>query len=142
MGPFAALGSARTQWAEQQQVKESKAYLQKMTSTTKNLMQITFIPDAGGQINWIAGIGDAFTSINKCAASLQSDKWEAEKQLPDATRIPTALVTARRHFEKRVTKLDKELVLQERSFQGPPVLCLGDVLPSWMQRLANDALAK
>ena len=34
MNPYAQIGSARTQWAEQQ-VKAGKAYLQKMTSIKK-----------------------------------------------------------------------------------------------------------
>ena len=90
-----------------------------MTSTKKNLMRITFIPDAGGKINWIAVLGDAFTIINKCAASIQSEIWEAKKQLSDETRILASLVIVRRNFTTRVTKLDKELALQEKSFQGP-----------------------
>ena len=80
MGPYASLGSARTQWAEQQ-VKEIKVYLQK-TTPTKNIMQITFIPDAGGEINWIADLDDASTIINKCAASLRSENGRPRSRFP------------------------------------------------------------
>ena len=78
MDPYTQLGSARTQRAEQQ-VKASKAYLQKMTSSKKNLMQIKFIPDAGGQINWISDLDTAFGAINKCAPSLQSETMGGRK---------------------------------------------------------------
>ena len=47
-------------------------------------------------------------------------KWEAKKQLSDATRMLTALVTVRRHFNARVTKLDPDLAMQEKSFRGAP----------------------
>ena len=59
MNPYTTKGSARTQWGEQQ-VKASKNYLGKMTNTSRNLMQISFIPDAGGQINWVNDLEAAF----------------------------------------------------------------------------------
>ena len=141
MGPFTQVGSARTQWAEQQ-VKARKTYLQKMTSSKKNLMQITSIPDAGGQINWISDVDTAFSSINKNATSLQSEKREAKKQLASATQISNALINVRKHFLARVTNLDQNLATQEKSNKGSPILRLGDVAPPRMQRLAKDALAK
>ena len=131
MDPYTQLGYARLQWGEQQ-LKASKAYLQKMTSGEKNLMQITFIPD----------LDSAFTVLNKCAASLQIEKWEAKKQLADATRILTALVAVRRHFMLRVAKISNDLELQQKSQKGAPILCLGDVVPPWMQRISKDALTE
>ena len=59
MGPYASQGSARTQRGEQQ-VKASENYLKKMTATSRNLMQISFIPDDGGQINWINDLDAVF----------------------------------------------------------------------------------
>ena len=46
-------------------------------------------------------------------------KWETEKQIPDATRILTALVTASKRCIARVAKLDEELALQEKSPRCP-----------------------
>ena len=117
MGPIASIGSARTQWGEQK-VKAIKVYLQKMTPTKKNIMQITFIPESGGKINWIAFIDAEFTTINKCAAPPQSEKRGAEKQLSDSTSILTDLVTLRRRFNTSATQLDKETALQGGSSQG------------------------
>ena len=80
MDPYSQKGAARTQWAEQQ-VKASKNYLKKMTATTRSLMQLSFIQDAGGQINWVNDLDAVFACVNKSINSLQSengtssDKW-------------------------------------------------------------------
>ena len=139
MDPFTQLGAARTQWAEQQ-VRATKTYLQKMTSSKKPLTQRSFIPDAGGQINWISDLDAVFTAINRSVTSLQNEKTVAKTQLEHATKILNSLVTARKHFLNRMSKLDSDLDLQQRQNKGVPVQCLGDATPPWMMRLAKNAL--
>ena len=103
-------------------------------------MQKTFIPDAGGQINWITELETAFTTLTKRTTSMQNEKWVAKNQLSDATKILTALVAVRKHFEMRVTKINPNLELQQKSQKGAPIYCLGEINPPWMQRLCKDAL--
>ena len=141
MGPYTQQGAARTQW-EEQQAKSPKNYLKKMTSATKNLMQISFIRDAGGQINWVGDLDAVFVCINRSINPLQSGKWDAERQISDALKIPTALIKARKHSSHRVGRVDSNIAFPERSKQGKPTLQLGDETPLWMQRLAKDDMAK
>ena len=141
MGPYTSQCAARTQWAEQQ-VKASKNYLKKMTSTTRNLMQISFIQDAGGQINWVADLDAVFVSINKCVNSLQNEKWEANRIIQDATKILPALIKVRKHFAQRISQIDSAIAFPDRTKGGNPTLQLGDVTPQWMQRIAMDTMTK
>ena len=140
MDPYSPQGAARSQWAEQQ-VKASKNYLKKMTSTTRNLMQISFIADAGVQINWVGDLDAALVCINKSISSLQNTNWESKRVLADSLKILTALVKVRKHFTQRIAAIDSTLQFQERSQDGKPILLLGETTPVWMQRLAKDAMA-
>ena len=74
--------------------------------------------------------------------SLQSEKWDAKRQLADATKILLTLIKVREHFQERVTQVDKSLVVQQRAHKGAAILRLGEHAPDWMQRLGRDALAK
>ena len=141
MGPYTQHGAARSQWAEQQ-VKASKNYLKKMTSTTRNLMQISFIADAGGQINWVSDLDAVFVAINKSTTSLQKEDWNSKRILLDATKILSAIIKVRKHYVQRITQIDSSIIFEEQTYQGKPVLVLGDVTPLWMQRLAKDAMTK
>ena len=139
MDPYTQHGAARTQWAEQQ-VKASKNYLKKMTGATKNLMQRSFINDAGGQLNWINDLDAVFATISKLITSLQNDKWASQRIITDALKILTSLVKVRKHFNQRVTQTDSSIAFPERSKGGKPSLQRGDETPLWMQRLAKDAM--
>ena len=141
MDPYTQQGAARAQWAEQQ-VKASKTYMKKMTATTRNLMQISFIQDAGGQINWANDLEAVFVCIDKSINSLQSEKWDAKRQISDAAKIPNALVKVRKHFVQRITQIDRIIAFQERSHQWKSILVLGDATPMWTQRLAKDDMGK
>ena len=46
-------------------MKDDKNYLKKMTTTTKDLKQITFVKDSGSQSNWVIELGDAFVVLSK-----------------------------------------------------------------------------
>ena len=139
MDPYTQHGAARTQWAEQQ-VKASKNYLKKMTGATKNLTQLSFIQDDGGQINWINDLDAVFVTINKLITSLQNDKWVSQRIITDALKIPPSLIKVRKHFNQRVTQADSSITSPERSKGGKPSLQLGGEIPLWTQRLEKDAM--
>ena len=142
MDPFTTTGTRRLQWGEQQ-VMASHNYLNTMTSTKKNMKQITFTQDAGGQLSWIADLGVAFTTINKAASPLQSEKWDAKRQLSDATKILKALVATRKHFIARASKNEQTQTIEtKRDHARNPMWLLGEYAPAWMQRLDRDALVK
>ena len=84
-------------------------------------MQISFLPDAGGQLNWLSELEQVFVTVNKAASSLQGNKRTSKQQLDDGTRMLKALIEARKHFAERSEKKDtcEELkdYHQERSVQ-------------------------
>ena len=122
-------------------LKAPRNYLNTMTSTRKNLKQITFMADAGGQINWLADLEAAFTTINKSAPTLKNEKWVASKQHKESTKILTALVKVRKHFLERAAKNEATEVIEEQHDSARnPIWQLGKYTPTWMQRLARDAL--
>ena len=105
-------------------------------------MQISFIQDAGGQINWVADLDAVFVNVNKCVNSLQNEKWEAKRIIQDAAKILPALIKLRKHFAQRVSQIDSTISFPERTKDGKPTLQLGDVTPQWMQRIAKDTMTK
>ena len=77
--------------------------------------------------------------INKSASNLQKT-GDLKRQLADASKMLEALIKVREHFQNRVVQVDKSLVLQQKTVKGKPIYRLGEHTPSWMQRLARDAL--
>ena len=62
--PFASEGYYRLHRGEQQ-VKAAWNYLKKMTATTKDPKQITFVKDAGSQSNGANELGNSFVVLKK-----------------------------------------------------------------------------
>ena len=77
--------------------------------------------------------------IHKSASNLQKT-GDLKRQLADASKILEALIKVRGHFQDRVTQIDKSLEVQQKTTKGKPIYRLGEHTPSWMQRLARDAL--
>ena len=136
MDPYAQQGAARTQWAEQH-VKASKNYLKKMTSDTRNIMQISSTRDAGGQINGVSDLDAVFVYINKSVNSTHREKWDADRQISDASKILAASANVRKHFVQRITQIDSSIAFHERTLQGKPILQIGDAAPARMQPFAK-----
>ena len=113
-----------------------------MTSTARNLMQISFIADDGGQINRVNDLDAVFAAINKSTTSLQKEAWDSKRILLDATKILSAVIKVRKHYVQRITQIGSIIIIEEQTYQGKPALALGDVTPLWIQRIAKDAMTK
>ena len=84
-------------------------------------MQISFLPDAGGQLNWLNELEQVFITVNKAASALQGNKRTSKQQLDDGARMLRAWIEARKHFAERPEKKDTTEELKdyrlERSVQ-------------------------
>ena len=131
----------KLQWAEHQ-IKAAQGFLESITSTKKNLKQLGSVKNASASAEWLKSLLGAVQACEKASNALRSEKWVAKDQLSNTGSILSALIVARKAFHTRVKAFRPNTVFETEFDRERNVIhALGQETPSWMQRLAEDALS-